>query len=727
MHRYNDVRNHLHMERTPDDGLRERDTLASRNAARSTGYRLEKTWTATVFLLLFALICGCSPSTQKIMPSPRAENGTIDLREWSWKEDGIASLDGVWSFDWLESNGENGANPDFTASTIEVPGTWDYEEMGNGAELREHGYGIYRLTILHRNELGMMAIRLPNISTAYELSIDGKPMMSRGRADYRPDSTVPYQLPATVYFNAGNDRTELKLAVANYDHRHGGIRTSIVMGNAEQIQKLQTRHATQELVILGALIMIGFYHLGLYVLRRKEIANLMFALLCLFVGLRMGLIGAGFIVQWIDTITWTLSIRLEYISLVMACWAGVVYFQSMYPLEIRRFWSKLSGGCAALLVLFVLVASPLQFSSWLIAFQLYLLLFSARVLIGLVLSAKRRREGATLALIGVAGLVATIVNDILFYNGWARSIDLVPFGQLFLIVMNSFIISLRFSLTHEKAERMSAQLIEWNNSLEERIEERTEELQRSYMTLEEAKTDLERMEKSRTQLISNISHDLRTPITLLQGYLEALRDDVISEPAQRDKTIRSMLTKVEGLNSMIQDLFELSVLEARKVELSIENVPLSCWKERLIEQYGLEMQSKGIRFFCLIEDGADEETTAAIDMRRMDRVFANLLYNAIRHTPEGGTIGITMASLRDKPFVEIKVADSGLGIDQTDLPHIFDRFYRKSDSRNSASGGSGLGLSIVKEIVELHGGQIGAHNSEEGGSVFRILVPVTVR
>ncbi|TVY02335.1 sensor histidine kinase [Cohnella terricola] len=687
--------------------------MASRNAARSTGYGWGRTWIVMVFLLLFALLSGCSPSSQQSTPSPRAENGTIDLREWSWKEDGIASLDGEWSFEWLESSGDNGENPNFTASTIDVPGTWDYEEMGNGSELRDYGYGIYRLTILHRNERDMMAIRLPNISTAYELSIDGEPMMSRGRADYQPDLTVPYQLPATVYFNARSDRTELKLVVANYDHRYGGIRTSIVMGDADRIQNLQTRHAAQELVILGALVMIGFYHLGLYVLRRKEIANLMFALLCLFVGLRMGLIGEGFIVRWIDEITWVLSIRLEYISLVLACWAGLVYFQSMYPLEIRRFWIKLSGGCAVLLVLFVLVASPSQFTSWVIAFQLYLLLFSTRVLIGLVLSAKRRREGAKLALIGVAGLVVTIINDILFYNGWSRSIDLVPFGQLFLIVMNSFIISLRFSLTHEKAERMSAQLIEWNSSLEERIEERTEELQR--------------MEKSRTQLISNISHDLRTPITLLQGYLEALRDNVISEPAQRDKTIRSMLTKVEGLNSLIQDLFELSVLEARKVELSIENVPLSWWKERLMEQYGLEMQSKGINFFCRIEDDADEETTVAIDMRRMDRVFANLLYNAIRHTPEGGTIGITMASLRDMPFVEIKVVDSGLGIDQADLPHIFDRFYRKSDSRNSASGGSGLGLSIVKEIVELHGGLISAHNSEEGGGVFRILVPVTVR
>jgi signal transduction histidine kinase len=518
----------------------------------------------------------------------------------------------------------------------------------------------------------------------------------------------------------------LELIVANYDHRDGGIRTEIVIGNAEHIQKLQTRHAAQELIILGCLIMIGFYHLGLYILRRKEVANVMFALLCLFVGLRMGLIGEGFVVQWIDAMSWEFAIRLEYIAFLMAGWAGFAFFQSMYPLEIKRVWYKLSSSIAAVLILCVLMLKPLSFTSSLVAFQVYILLFSVRVLVGLVQSAHRKREGARLALIGVAGLVLTIVNDMLFYNGWWQSIDLLPFGLLFLIVMNSFIISLRFSLTYERAEQMSIELTEWNNSLEQKIEQRTEELQRSYLTLEEAKIELERMEKSRTQLVSNISHDLRTPITLLQGYLEALRDDVISDPAQRDNTIRLMLSKVEGLNSLIQDLFDLSVLEARRVELSLEDIPLAGWKERLTEQYGMEMESKGIVFSCAV--AAEEESLGAsvtIDVRRMDRVFANLLYNALRYTPNGGTIRITLSADSEHSYVEVLVEDSGAGIEPGDLPHIFDRFYKKDKSRHSSSGGSGLGLSIAKEIVELHGGLISAYNPPEGGSAFRILLPMT--
>jgi len=470
--------------------------------------------------------------------------------------------------------------------------------------------------------------------------------------------------------------------------------------------------------------MIGFYHLGLFILRRKEIANIMFALLCLFVGLRMGLIGEGFIVQWITSLNWEQAIRLEYISFVISGWAGFAYFQAMYPREIKRAWFYVSSVVAAALIIFAISVHPIIFTSWILVYQLYILLFSARVLVGLMFSAHRGREGAWLALIGVAGLVLTIVNDMLFYNGWWHSIDLVPFGLLFLIAMNSFIISLRFSLTYDRAEQMSTQLIEWNSSLEERIAERTDELQHSYLTLEEAKIELERMEHSRTQLVSNISHDLRTPITLLQGYLEALRDNVITDPEQRHNTIQLMLTKVEGLKSLIQDLFELSVLEAGKVELFLENIPLTSWKDRLIDQYSLDMQAKGIQFACELQSDGVDGARVMIDIHRMDRVFANLLYNAVRFTNEGGAIKISMKVQADQSTVEVLVADSGTGIEPSDLPYIFDRFYKKDKSHRSSSDGSGLGLAITKEIVELHGGQISVYHSSEGGSIFRILLPM---
>ncbi|MFC4598017.1 ATP-binding protein [Cohnella hongkongensis] len=672
-----------------------------------------------VIALLLAAAGSCASHSRTGKPAPVASGGVIDLTEWRWDEQGTVPLDGEWSFRWLE----RGEGSSYRDTTMTVPGTWGANDTGDGDRLDDIGYGIYRLTILHRVQNEILALRLPNISTSYELYVGDKLLKSRGRPDVNAELTIPRQVPTTVHFETQGARTELKLVVANYDHRYGGVRWSIVMGTSEQIQRLQLQHAAQELIIMGCLLMIGFYHLGLYVLRRKETANIMFALLCLCVGFRMGLIGEGFIPRWLSGMSWESAIRLEYVAFVLAAWAGFSFFRMMYPQEIKRLWFKLASVVGAALLVVALVTPTLWFTSSLIVNQIYVLLLSARVLVGLVLAAHRKREGAVLALIGTAGLVVAIVNDILFYNGWSESIDLLPLGLLFLVFMNSFIIWLRFSLTYDRAERMSAQLAEWNSTLEERIEERTEELKRSYATVEEARSELERMESSRTRLVSNISHDLRTPITLLRGYLEALRDNVISEPEQRDKTIRSMLAKVEGLNSLIQNLFDLSMLEARKLELARQNIPLAHWKDRITEQYGLEMQSKGIVFRCELERESDAEAIVSADIRQMDRVFANLLYNAIRFTPEGGTIVLSMRTKPESGEVEIRVADSGPGIDPCDLPHIFDRYYRKDGPRSSGSGGSGLGLAITKEIVELHGGRIDVRNSDSGGCVFRIALP----
>lgn len=685
-------------------------------------WRMGKWVLLTLCILMFTSGCRDTAANNIL---PRAEQGMIDLRDWTWEMDGVVPLSGQWKFDWLPSKIDGHTSNELKDTTLEVPSIWGKKRTGSDESLTGKGIGIYRLTILHQVQGSMMGIRLPNISTAYQLSIDGIVAISRGHVDPVEQQAVPYQLPATVYFQAENNETNLKLVVANYDHRSGGIRTEIIIGNADQIQKLQIRHAAQELIILGCLIMIGFYHLGLFILRRKEYANIFFAMLCLFVGVRMGLIGEGFILQWIPDISWELATRMEYIALIMSAWCGFCYFQTMYAQEIRKIWFKLSTGVGTALIACVLVLHPFLFTSWVLAFQLYILILCARILWGLVTSSLHKREGALLALIGMGGMVLTIVNDVLFYNGWWSSIDLVPFGLLFLIVMNSFIISLRFSLTYERAEQMSAELVEWNSSLEEKITDRTEELQRSYVTLEDAKNELERMEHSRKQLVSNISHDLRTPITLLQGYLEALRDNIISDPEQRSSTIRLMLTKVEGLNSLIQDLFDLSVLEARKVELMLEDIPLTEWKDRLMEQYSLELQQKGIKFGCNLDNEITVCSDIRIDIHRMDRVFANLIYNAVRYTPESGSITVSMTALEESRELEVVVADSGSGIDPDDLPHIFDRFYKKGKSRHSSSGGSGLGLSITKEIVELHGGIIRAYNPPGGGSVFEMRLPMT--
>ncbi|MFC5699973.1 sensor histidine kinase [Cohnella faecalis] len=664
------------------------------------------------------LLTGCS-FKEEPRSYPKAQNGRLDLTDWSWEKGGIMPLDGEWSFEWHESR-----SADAREMKIEVPGMWGAMRDDRHPGLKDQGFGIYRLTLVHLPTYEIMAIRLPNISTAYSLIINGYRVMTKGIPGMEAEETIPSQKPEIVFYMTKGRQTDIEIRVANFDHRNGGIRTPIILGKAKQIEKLQASHSRMEFIVFGSLCMIGIYHLGLYLLRRKEGTNLFLALLCLFVALRAGLIGEGVIVQWFPFIDWQIATKLEYIAFAAAGWSGFAFLGHMFPREFGKRWLQASNALVLSLSVFTAVLPTLWFTSCLVVFQLYALVFGLRALIGLIASTFRNREGAKLALIGMAGFLLTIVNDILFYNGWWRSLDLVPFGLLFLIVMNAFIISIRSSRTFERAEHLSAELKEWNDRLEGRIAERTEELRHSYMTLEEAKIGLERMEQSRRHLVSNISHDLRTPITLLQGYLEALRDGVIDEPERRDATIRLMLGKVEGLGRLIQDLFELSVLEARRVELSLETITLGEWTERLAEQYGLEMPESEVDFRCETASLDAASATVSVDVHRMDRVFANLIYNAVRYTPKGGTIAVKFDMEEDGSHALISLSDNGSGIHPDDLPHIFDRFYKKDKSRHSSSGGSGLGLSITKEIVELHGGVITVVNLPEGGSEFRIRLPI---
>lgn len=680
-------------------------------------------WKGKLGALLLAVVCLLllfdRYSDYRTKQTPHAKDGVLDLSGWSWERDGLVPLKGQWRFAWLSP--PVGLPPD-RETTIAVPSMWSDNADGDGNQYPSQGYATYELTVIHTPSLTPLAIWLPNVSTAYELYINGEPAMKRGLIGQDAARTVPYQLPSTVQLDKSSGRIEIRLSVSNFHHRGGGIRHDLIMGRLDQVEAMQDRKNAQSYIIFGCLVMIGLYHIGLFILRRKETASLFFAMLCLFVGLRMGLIGESFLLRWIPEMSWQTAIRLEYAAFVLSGWAGMAYFHRMYPGEIRRIWVIAAGGAAALLCAATALLPTLEFTSWLVAYQAYLLILCAIVIAGLLVGAVRGREGAGLALIGVAVLAAAIVNDMLSYNGWRRSVDLVPFGLLFLILMNSFIISQRAWKTYARAEQMSAELKEWNDRLEGRIDQRTEELRKSYEKLEEANKHLERMELSRRQLVSNISHDLRTPITLIQGYLEALRDGVISDAAQRESTIRLMLGKVEGLNGLIHDLFELSMLEARKVELICGVVTLEEWRERLEELYKLDLMEKSISFTCELGSEADASGKVSIDLLRMDRVFANLLYNAARYTPQGGMIRLTLRRLPEGRKAEITVEDSGAGIHPDDLPQIFDRFYKKDKTRHSSSGGSGLGLAISREIVELHGGSIEAGNRPEGGGLFRITL-----
>jgi len=229
-------------------------------------------------------------------------------------------------------------------------------------------------------------------------------------------------------------------------------------------------------------------------------------------------------------------------------------------------------------------------------------------------------------------------------------------------------------------------------------------------------SDLERAEQLRQNMVADIAHELRTPLSNIRGYLEAIRDGMIKPDAD---TIRSLNEEATLLSRLVEDLHELSLAEAGEIKLvcQVENIA------ELIKQTVAEVQAQATAKGLLVSvDLPDNLPPVNIDPHRISQVLRNLLENAVAHTVRGDAITVT-ARQKDK-YVEVSVTDTGEGIPAEDLPNIFERFYRVDKSRTRATGGTGLGLTITKRLVEAHGGRIEAHSELGQGSRFVFTLPV---
>jgi len=236
--------------------------------------------------------------------------------------------------------------------------------------------------------------------------------------------------------------------------------------------------------------------------------------------------------------------------------------------------------------------------------------------------------------------------------------------------------------------------------------------------LAEADAARQEVEGARRHLIAAVSHDLRTPLASIQAMIEAIDDRVVTDRETIDRYVRSIHGEVGHLSQLIDDLFELSRLDAGVLSLHLEPGSLRDLISDTLEALQPRASQKGLRIAGQV--GADLPPVL-MDAARIQRVLYNLVQNAIRHTPPDGTI---VLEARDEgPDVRVDVIDTGEGVAATDLPHVFERFYRGEKSRARGQGGAGLGLAIAKGLVEAHGGRIWVQNRADRGACFSFALP----
>ena len=221
------------------------------------------------------------------------------------------------------------------------------------------------------------------------------------------------------------------------------------------------------------------------------------------------------------------------------------------------------------------------------------------------------------------------------------------------------------------------------------------------------------------ELISNISHDLKTPITAIKGYVEGIMDGVASSPEKLDKYIRTIYNKANDMDRLIDELTFYSKIDTNKIPYEFNKINVNSYFGDCVEEVGLDMDSRNIElgYFNYVSD----DVVVISDAEQMKRVINNIISNSVKYMDKPkGIINIRIKDVGD--FIQIEIEDNGRGIAAKDLPCIFDRFYRTDSSRNSSQGGSGIGLSIVRKIVEDHGGRIWATSKEGMGTEMHIVL-----
>ncbi|SFG38657.1 sensor histidine kinase [Oribacterium sp. WCC10] len=244
------------------------------------------------------------------------------------------------------------------------------------------------------------------------------------------------------------------------------------------------------------------------------------------------------------------------------------------------------------------------------------------------------------------------------------------------------------------------------------------------MRLKETQDEKIRNDNANRELITNIAHDLKTPLTAIKGYSEGILDGIAQSPEMQKKYIQTINIKANDMDRLIDELRYYVKVESNKIPYDFQHMRVQDYFQDCADEIGLDMESQGIDF--TFENSIDKDVEMIADPEQLRKVINNIISNSVKYMDKDyRKIALTLEDAGD--FIQVNITDNGKGIAKTDLPYIFQRFFRADSSRNSMKGGSGIGLSIVKKIVEDSGGRIWASSVEGDGTTIHFVLRKYIR
>lgn len=668
-------------------------------------------YTIPIFVTVLIVLGSCNQRKQQ--RPPKLVNGVLDIRDWDFISDGIVPLEGSWKYKWAVDSNEF-IDPDYNTSkwdTIELPNSW------KGTINESYGYGWHKATV-HTNTNERLRLYLRSALGAYRLYLNGKEILSNGNPALNEEEYLMQRISKSVLLPQ-TDTLHFAWEMANFDDLVGGPAYPIIIGQDQEMLKFLFRKDFQNCILLGIILIMFVYHILFWIGRRKDLGNLFFGLFCFIILVRMITIELYlpyFITRQFIFIT---QFKLEYVSVPLGCLTFLLFISQIFPDESPKKIIRRLIELYILFSIFTLVTKPRIFTSLILVYQISALVPLVLTIFILYKALKNRRTYARLVLLGILVMGAGVIYDITITYISNDSRYLVSVALVIFTVIQSTVLSLRSAYAFKMVEHLS-------ENLKEEVDLKTSDLQQKSEELKNINIELTKADEYKTRFFQNITHEFKTPLTLITGPVQAILSDQYGKISSAIKK-QLIMVKENGIKTLhlVNQLIDLakSDSEKRDLVLTIHNIEIivksvSAHFEHIAKQNNISL---------ITEINTTSPLNSYIDITKFERIIFNLISNAFQHTNKEGEIVISLTS--DQPNDAnakylIKIKDTGTGISKEKLALFFDRFYKALSEDNYASQKPGIALAVVKEFTTQLGGYIEVESTKKTGTEFSLSFPL---
>ncbi len=657
------------------------------------------------------------------------DKGILDLRNYEFNDQWYMKLDGEWEFYWesfIDPDSFTQGQPPDPTLFVNVPGYWkDYEH--DTFDFGGEGYATYRLRlILPADFSSEIGFDVPVFDASFNLFLENDLVWSNGKPGNSWGNSDPNYDPGRIQYNPGSDTLQVLIHVSNFQHRRGAFWRSIQIGHPDKLAKIEYRYRFISFLSLGFLLAFSLFFFFFFIFYKEDKIILFFSLVLAGIFIRL-LHTDLYPINHLIEIPWNCLIRMEYVGSFLAFGAGLWYLYLLFPTRYMLPISRINTVLVILSVLIVTFFDVKVFAYTMLYFQPAVLLLLIYYLIVSIRRVFSNKPDETIYLVAILVLMAAFINDLWIANSQtAISKDYaMHFAVMVFVFLHAAMIIRNWIMAYKERGKLMREIEYINRNLESLIEDRTKELnmrnqeiQHKNENIEARNTELKEALDFKNKVFSIIAHDLKSPVASLVQNSVLLDFDL--EEDKRNQLFTSFRELSSSALNLIDNLLYWGRSQGDQVNFNPESIDI----RPLVEEVYAQHKEMGGQKSIILETAYEGGTTAFADKELIEIILRNLVSNAIKFTNEGGNVRIIVTKdPENEHLLMLMVKDNGVGIPENRLKDLLGNKEMTSTAGTAREKGTGLGLRLCYELVELHNGFLRIESEKDKGTTIKISLP----